>query len=411
MSRHKDLYTSKDFLLNMNKAQASMEYLLVAGLIILVILPSIYIFYSYSHRSNVEISQSQVNNVGRKIVDAAEEVYYLGGPSKTTLDLTMPEGVKKMEIWGKRELVFFMDDGSEFAFKSRVKIQTNEPCTDRCYYNFPSTFYSSGLKKITVEARGDYVLISEAGDKNEVDVLSIEKSVDILISQGDLLWFDLNTEENHKIEAQIIGPDYVTLIIESNPIVVTLYISDSEMLDLDGDGYYDLLVTLNGIENNEAQITLENIHQEVEQEPSGSEFCDLLNLTITSAYGSECGDSNYNHVADFYIDGKIDFEDLMIFATNYGNEAWCDEQLQSTTNPCGITLGPKCTELNTTFTNAYGSECGDSNYNPVADFCGYLGDPLKDGKIDFEDLMVYATEYGNETWCEQQLESTSNPCG
>ena len=64
----------------MNKAQASMEYLLVAGLIILVILPSIYIFYSYSHRSNVEISQSQLNKVGRGIVDAAEEVYYLGEP-------------------------------------------------------------------------------------------------------------------------------------------------------------------------------------------------------------------------------------------------------------------------------------------------------------------------------------------
>jgi len=70
----------------------------------------------------------------------------------------------------------------------------------------------------------------------------------------------------------------------------------------------------------------------------------------------------------------------------------------------------KCKELNATFTNAYGSECGDANYNHIADFCGYLGDPLKDGKVDFEDLMVYATNYGNESWCEQQLEKTFDPC-
>ena len=55
----------------MNKAQVSMEYLLVAGLITLVILPSIYIFYSYSHRSNQEIAQSQVNRFGTQIIDAA----------------------------------------------------------------------------------------------------------------------------------------------------------------------------------------------------------------------------------------------------------------------------------------------------------------------------------------------------
>ena len=147
-------------MVNMNKAQASMEYLLVAGLIILIILPSIYVFYSYSHRSNEEIRQSQLNNIGRGIVDVAEKVYYLGGPSKTTLDATMPDGIKGMEIWCNQELVFFLADGSEISFKSMVNITTEIPNYDgRCCYNFTKKDYSPGLKHITVEAKGDNVLI------------------------------------------------------------------------------------------------------------------------------------------------------------------------------------------------------------------------------------------------------------
>jgi|GEM_PF-1717949 len=59
-------------------------------------------------------------------------------------------------------------------------------------------------------------------------------------------------------------------------------------------------------------------------------------------------------------DGKVDFNDLMVFAT------------------------------------AYGSETGDSNWNELCDICGYLGDPTPDGKINFEDLMLFAMNYGKE---------------
>jgi len=57
-------------------------------------------------------------------------------------------------------------------------------------------------------------------------------------------------------------------------------------------------------------------------------------------------------------DGKVDFNDLMVFAT------------------------------------AYGSETGDSNWNELCDICGYLGDPTPDGKVNFDDLMIFATDYG-----------------
>ncbi len=137
-----------------------MEYLLVAGLVMLVILPSIYIFYSYSHRSNEEIRQSQLNKIGRGIVDAAEKVYYLGGPSKTTFDATMPDGIINMEIWCNQELVFFLADGSEVSFKSMVNITTEiSNYNGRRCYDFTEEDYSPGLKQIIVEANGDNVLV------------------------------------------------------------------------------------------------------------------------------------------------------------------------------------------------------------------------------------------------------------
>ena len=57
-------------------------------------------------------------------------------------------------------------------------------------------------------------------------------------------------------------------------------------------------------------------------------------------------------------DGKVNFDDLMVFAT------------------------------------AYGSETGDPNWNALCDICGYLGDPFPDSKVNFDDLMVFATNYG-----------------
>lgn len=85
----------------------------------------------------------------------------------------------------------------------------------------------------------------------------------------------------------------------------------------------------------------------------------------------------------------------------------------TTTAPTTTTQPPtvsKCTELQTVLTNSYGSECGSTKYNHIADLGGYLGDPLKDGKINFEDIMIFATNVQNETWCAEQLQSTINPC-
>jgi len=79
----------------------------------------------------------------------------------------------------------------------------------------------------------------------------------------------------------------------------------------------------------------------------------LSSFATSSLPGDFCGP-----MGDPTPDGKVDFNDLMVFAT------------------------------------AYGSETGDPNWNALCDICGYLGDQSPDGKVNFDDLMVFATNYG-----------------
>ncbi len=76
------------------KAQVSMEFLLVVGFAFLMTVPLIVIFYQQSQSINTEVSASQIDKVASEVRDAADEVYYLGSPSKKSISIFMPEGVE-----------------------------------------------------------------------------------------------------------------------------------------------------------------------------------------------------------------------------------------------------------------------------------------------------------------------------
>ena len=101
-------------------------------------------------------------------------------------------------------------------------------------------------------------------------------------------------------------------------------------------------------------------------------FISLFNLSSFAATCNLPGDF-VGLMGDPTPDGKVDFNDLMVFATTYG------------------------------------SETGDPNWNALCDICGYLGDPTPDGKVNFDDLMVFATNYGKN--CVNIITPTLNDPG
>ncbi|MFC1730252.1 hypothetical protein ACFL6I_07925 [candidate division KSB1 bacterium] len=93
------------------KAQATVEYLVVVGMIFVIILPMVYILYSYSTDISAEVTESKMKRVADKLVNTAEEFYYLGPPSKTAVNIEMPPGVYEVYVTeNSRELIFRLGD-------------------------------------------------------------------------------------------------------------------------------------------------------------------------------------------------------------------------------------------------------------------------------------------------------------
>jgi hypothetical protein len=80
------------------KAQAAMEYMMVAGFIGIVIIPAMFLFYSYAADTSKQIDQAQIEKFGREVIVAAETVHALGAPSRIVIEERLPPGVQSMGI-------------------------------------------------------------------------------------------------------------------------------------------------------------------------------------------------------------------------------------------------------------------------------------------------------------------------
>ncbi|PIN70514.1 hypothetical protein COV93_01195 [Candidatus Woesearchaeota archaeon CG11_big_fil_rev_8_21_14_0_20_43_8] len=82
-----------------------MEYLTIVGFVMVIIIPMLVIFYDFKSEAADTIRSSQVRQVGMKIVDTAETIYFLGEPSSTLLRIYLPDKIQSVEMLG-REIVF-----------------------------------------------------------------------------------------------------------------------------------------------------------------------------------------------------------------------------------------------------------------------------------------------------------------
>lgn len=124
------------------------------------------------------------------------------------------------------------------------------------------------------------------------------------------------------------------------------------------------------------------------------DYCKLLADRITQAFGTKCGDEDYDPVADLNKDREVNMTDSTLLSRNYRQD-WCEEMLSKTESPC------YCDQLKERIDLAMGSSCGSPNYDPVADL-------NKDGSVNILDSIEYASL--TEAECKDKLEDTSSPC-
>ena len=93
------------------EAQISVEYMMLIGFVTVITIPLIIIYYTFTQESGDEINSIQIQQIAKKIVDAAESVYYLGEPSQTTLRVNIPNNVVKANLSTGKEVVFKIKTG------------------------------------------------------------------------------------------------------------------------------------------------------------------------------------------------------------------------------------------------------------------------------------------------------------
>ena len=134
------------------KSQSAVEYLIIIGLTLGLILPTTYLFFRYSAQSNEQIIDSQINQIGNSIIDTAEIVYFSGKDSKIILELNIPKNIESVYILGDRELVFtrVSEIGiNEVVFFSSVDVPIKSDAASLAYIASP------GIKKVRIQAVDD----------------------------------------------------------------------------------------------------------------------------------------------------------------------------------------------------------------------------------------------------------------
>lgn len=122
------------------------------GIVIFLVSATFIVFFQYSQSNQITVVSAQADRLGKKLVDAAEEVYYLGKPSRNTIQVYMPSNVQSVVITPKEINIRVRTGGGI----SDIEQTSNVPLNG-------SLSASSGVKYIEITASDTYVCLVEQG--------------------------------------------------------------------------------------------------------------------------------------------------------------------------------------------------------------------------------------------------------
>jgi hypothetical protein len=143
-----------------SRGQVSVEYVLIMGFVILALTLAVGVAFTYASTAQVQIKFNQIDKIGKKMIETADSIYYLGEPSKSTIDLNMPDNIREIVIDRSRvpNSIQFIAKRSGpdayFTYYTRGLIYDNgQPLN-------VSTFKSSGLKRLVINMTNNYVMFT-----------------------------------------------------------------------------------------------------------------------------------------------------------------------------------------------------------------------------------------------------------
>ena len=134
------------------RGQLSVEYLTLVGFTLTFIVILTIIQFEQTEEKNTLIVSSQADRIARKLVDTAEEIYFLGEPARTTIKIYMPTNIRNVTIQDQNIIIKMVTGAgiSDIPRYATVNMTGNISAT-------------SGIKYITVKAMGNKVCVQEQG--------------------------------------------------------------------------------------------------------------------------------------------------------------------------------------------------------------------------------------------------------
>lgn len=155
------------------KAQVSLEYLVVLGFALLLLVPVVSLFQASSAQSEDLTNSNLIILAGRAFLSNAESVFYQGTNSRVKVEVFFPGNIENITIAniagsGRSELTFsavFNGLESDFVFFSPINLSfgtASSPCSGGSLP--PDSFLDGGNKIIFIHSCGGNVSIYEFQD-------------------------------------------------------------------------------------------------------------------------------------------------------------------------------------------------------------------------------------------------------
>ena len=200
--------------------------------------------------------------------------------------------------------------------------------------------------------------------------------------------------EEHTIKVNSVSGDSVNLIIQSDPIQINLKIGEEKKFDLNNDGFYDLQVKLNGIEDGIPEIYVKKIRESVSTvEDSHTINSDDITLDIILPKNSYEVDEEVS--GDYYLKYQGEpFKGAIVYCDHSGCSKTTgmlddiDFNNPDKTNALKVALTDTFYSADTYDYSIYIYDCQDIDDEFNTDDCGKGGWPPT---IDIEDIVSSVT--------------------
>ncbi len=147
------------------RGQISVEFVLIFSFAMLLLVPTIYLFYNQSLDSVVEIETQQLVSIGNQILSDAQQIYVYGSGSAKTLTFRLPKSVENISIVGGHSTELVITSNIQGSFHNLVFFGQYNMSIGNCstQSSFSENFLRNpGQKSIRIESCGTFVAIRES---------------------------------------------------------------------------------------------------------------------------------------------------------------------------------------------------------------------------------------------------------